>query len=181
MKEGSALPALYLRLSTNKDLNKIVKIINNGKTFLKSQNINQWQDGYPAAEDISNDIKNSIGYVFIEDGEIAGYAALHQGIDPMYLKISNGNWITGTHARYTAIHRIAMASKFRGQHLAEKMISNLITVSGVLGYKDLRIDTHPDNKIMQHTILKSGFEKRGTVHMPAPDGSPRFAYELQIV
>lgn len=37
------------------------------------------------------------------------------------------------------------------------------------------IDTHEDNEVMQHLILKNGFEKRGIIY--TDDGSPRFAYE----
>ena len=39
----------------------------------------------------------------------------------------------------------------------------------------LRIDTHENNKIMQHIILKNGFTRCGIIHVT--DGSPRIAYE----
>jgi RimJ/RimL family protein N-acetyltransferase len=62
------------------------------------------------------------------------------------------------------------------------MISGLITISGVLGYKDIRIDTHPDNLGMQHVITTNGFTKRGVIYMAENDGeaSPRYAYQLVI-
>jgi RimJ/RimL family protein N-acetyltransferase len=62
------------------------------------------------------------------------------------------------------------------------MISGLITISGVLGYKDIRIDTHPDNKGMQHVITTNGFTKRGTIYMAEKDhaATPRYAYQLII-
>ncbi len=41
--------------------------------------------------------------------------------------------------------------------------------------KHLRIDTHQDNKIMQHVILKNGFTYCGIIY--TGDGSPRLAYE----
>ena len=40
----------------------------------------------------------------------------------------------------------------------------------------LRIDTHEDNKVMQHVLEKYGFVRCGIVYVP--DGSPRIAYEL---
>ena len=39
----------------------------------------------------------------------------------------------------------------------------------------LRIDTHEDNIVMQHLIIKNGFRKCGIIHIA--DGSPRIAYE----
>ena len=40
----------------------------------------------------------------------------------------------------------------------------------------LRIDTHRDNRILQHLALKHGFRFCGTVFLP--DGDPRLAYQL---
>jgi hypothetical protein len=39
----------------------------------------------------------------------------------------------------------------------------------------IRIDTHHDNKVMQHLILKEGFEPCGIIY--AIDGNPRIAYD----
>ena len=40
----------------------------------------------------------------------------------------------------------------------------------------LRIDTHEDNKVMQHVVEKMGFSRRGIIYVA--DGSPRIAYEM---
>ncbi|WP_283679979.1 GNAT family N-acetyltransferase [Lentilactobacillus sp. Marseille-Q4993] len=172
----------YLRQANNNDLPEIKKIIADAKGFLKDQGIDQWQDGYPTEEDLEKDLKFGITYVLIIDGKIAATAALHQGLDINYLNIHDGDWVNGVEARYTAIHRIAMSSGFRGQHLSEKMMTGLITISSVLGYKDIRIDTHPDNLGMQKVIKQNGFEKRGVIYMEEKPGkqTPRFAYQLLI-
>lgn len=41
------------------------------------------------------------------------------------------------------------------------------------------IDTHKDNKITRHLIEKNGFAKCGIIYVA--DGSPRIAYEKQII
>ena len=173
------MPATYLRLATDADLTAITTIIHEAKGFLAEQHVDQWQHGYPSDDDLAFDLQNGITYVLVVDGEIAGTAALHQGIDPNYLEIEDGEWANGVHGRYTAIHRIAVSSAFRGQALSDKLISGLITISGVLGYKDVRIDTHPDNKGMQHVITKNGFTRRGIIYMHEPK-EPRYAYQLLI-
>ena len=43
--------------------------------------------------------------------------------------------------------------------------------------KHLRIDTHHDNKVMQHVIAKNGFSRRGIIYLVNEDGSARIAYE----
>ena len=40
----------------------------------------------------------------------------------------------------------------------------------------LRIDTHPDNLVMQKLLTRLGFEQRGIIHVEEDD-DPRFAYE----
>ncbi|BAP86616.1 N-acetyltransferase GCN5 [Paucilactobacillus hokkaidonensis JCM 18461] len=173
------MSAAYVRQATNQDLPIIKAIMADAKSYLKQQGIDQWQDGYPSDQNLVDDINNEITYVLIIDGQIAGTAALWQGIDLNYLKIEDGSWLNGVEARYTAIHRIALSGNFRGQHLSEKLISGLLTVSRTLGYHDVRIDTHPDNVGMQHVIATNGFDYRGIIYMH--DGSAkRFAYQLLL-
>jgi len=40
---------------------------------------------------------------------------------------------------------------------------------------NLRIDTHEDNKTMQHVLSKLGFSRCGIIYIE--DGSPRIAYQ----
>ena len=81
--------------------------------------------------------------------------------------IEEGNW--KSEEPYAAVHRVASDG----------------TVQGVIGHvmdycsaqvPHLRIDTHKDNKVMQHVLEKYGFVSCGIVHVR--DGSPRIAYEL---
>lgn len=110
----------YLRKTTLEDLPTVSKIITSAKEFLKAQGIDQWQDGYPDLEALEADVKNQIGYVLIIDNQIAGTTALLPDHDSNYDVIADGAWQGAADAKYTAIHRTAMSSDFRGQHLSEK-------------------------------------------------------------
>lgn len=83
-----------------------------------------------------------------------------------YLRIEGGSWLSD--AEYGVIHRIAGDGTIHGGlrqavEYCEQTIHHL------------RIDTHEDNKVMQHVILKNGFTCCGMIHVA--DGSPRIAYE----
>ena len=41
---------MEFRKSAIKDIDEIMKIINEAKLYFKENNINQWQDGYPDKE-----------------------------------------------------------------------------------------------------------------------------------
>ncbi|GLB46029.1 N-acetyltransferase [Philodulcilactobacillus myokoensis] len=176
------MSAIYLRKATEKDLPSILDIIDSAKKYLKEQNIDQWQTGYPHEDDIKEDIKNGVNYVLIVGNQVAGTATLGQGLDLSYLKIKDGQWENPRNSHYTAIHRVAISNNFRGKKLSQKMMSGMITISLVLGYRDIRIDTHPDNKGMQHVITSNGFEKRGIVKTADGDQHDplRYAYQLVI-
>ncbi|MDU2665410.1 MAG: GNAT family N-acetyltransferase, partial [Clostridium perfringens] len=45
------------------DLDQIVEIIELSKKYLKETKVDQWQDGYPAKEDLRRDIESGNSYV----------------------------------------------------------------------------------------------------------------------
>ncbi|USS84580.1 GNAT family N-acetyltransferase [Fructilactobacillus ixorae] len=173
------MTCIYVRKATEKDLPAISDIINAGRGFLKEQGINQWQGAYPTNDDIKRDIDNGIAYVIDVNGDVAGSATLHLGIDPDYLKMEEGEWKNGSEAHYSAIHRVSVSHNYRGQGLAYKLISGMLTISALLGFKDVRIDTHPKNEGMQHIILNSGFTKRGVIQTKMEEDD-RFAYQIEL-
>lgn len=81
-------------------------------------------------------------------------------------KIYDGKWQDDT--LYATIHRIASNGRKSG------VFKESIDFSKTL-YDHLRIDTHENNKVMQHSILKAGFKYCGNII--TTDNTPRLAYE----
>ncbi|MDD3026834.1 MAG: GNAT family N-acetyltransferase, partial [Erysipelotrichaceae bacterium] len=75
---------MKLRKSRDADIPQIMAIIDEAKSYLKSQNINQWQDGYPNSDVIKNDIILDRSFVLEDDGRIVATAMLEVAIDPTY-------------------------------------------------------------------------------------------------
>lgn len=65
-----------LRKTKLEELEQVMKIIENGRTSLKEQGINQWKHGEPSRETIINDINEGISYVFEKSGKIVATAML---------------------------------------------------------------------------------------------------------
>lgn len=170
----------FMRQARPKDLNSVLTIINNGKQFLKLQQINQWQAGYPNENTISQDIDDGVGFVFTIDKKVAGYAALVYGEDSGYTHIVEGKW-DNPDFNYFAIHRIAISDEYRGQNLSGKFFTAIITYIFSQNGRDIRIDTHPKNKVMQSVIKSNGFIKKGIVHVDeSNDETERYAYQLSL-
>ncbi len=157
-----------IRLATLADLDCILAVYSLARKYMRSQgNRNQWVNGYPQKEMLTNDIEQGHLYVFEDDDGIFGVFALIIGEDPTYQYIE-GKWLTENRL-YGTIHRIASDGSHRG----------LLQAAVDFSFKQvdvLRIDTHHDNRKMQSCIDHSGFEKCGIIYLE--DGSPRIAYEM---
>lgn len=171
------MATIYIRKAQLTDLSVIMKIIDAAKLLLKQDGSPQWQDGQPSQDTFKQDIKNGNCYLLIFNDQIAGTATLLQENDPHYAKI-DGNW--AANVPYATIHRIALSSDFRGQHLSDFFMSNLISLAYSEGFWDIRIDTHQLNKRMQHLITQQGFEYRGVISVAPGENGLRRAYELQL-
>ena len=175
---GEQMSLIFTRRAQNSDVDKIVQILNDAISFLKESGSSQWQSGYPNRATVEDDIKNGCAWVLTVDNEVAGYAAVVIGKDPNYAKI-DGEWKNNVDT-YATIHRIAVASQFRGMHLTQLFLSNIISLTYAQGIHNFRIDTGAKNKIVQHIALSHSFIQRGIIQVDDPINPDRLAYELNL-
>jgi RimJ/RimL family protein N-acetyltransferase len=154
-----------------KDIPEIWAVLQNAIIRRKNDGSKQWQDGYPNIEVITNDIENGFGYILTEGENTIGYFAILINDEPEYLKIE-GNWLTNTD--FVVFHRVAIAEKYLGQNLSQKIIAFIEDFAIKMNIKSLKADTNHDNFAMMKIFEKSGFTFCGIVHFR---GSPRRAYE----
>lgn len=175
---GEQMSLIFTRRAQNSDVDKIVQILNDAISFLKESGSSQWQSGYPNRETVEEDIEKQVAWVLTVDNEVAGYAAVVIGKDPNYAKI-DGEWKNDVDS-YATIHRIAISSKFRGMHLTQFFLSNIISLTYAQEIHNFRIDTGEKNKIVQHIATSHNFIKRGIIQVDDPINPDRLAYELNI-
>ena len=97
-----------LRTTKKDELERVVKIIEEGREFLKEQGVNQWQHGSPSRDEIINDINQGISYVYERSDEIVATAMLTT-LDEDY---ENYPTFWSENSSYLAIHRLATAKQF---------------------------------------------------------------------
>lgn len=156
-----------IRTAQSEDLPRIEEIYAYARGFMaKTGNPNQWGNKNPPTFQLVEDIHN--GNLFVaEDAEgIHGVFYFWIGPDPTYELIEGGSWLSD--APYGTIHRIA------GDGSGGVFSAALAFCRERISH--IRIDTHHDNRIMQHTVEKHGFTRRGIIYID--DGSPRIAYEM---
>ena len=139
----------------------ILKIMEEARMFQRSMGFRQWDDNYPPASTIENDIALRQGFVFIIDGKVAAYACIAMG-DPEYERMSH-IWQHKL-PKYAALHRIAIADEFQGKGLGAEMFSLMEQNVKDRGVNLVRLETGVPNKVMQRILTKREYTNLG-VHV----------------
>lgn len=157
---------MIIRKATERDLPRILDIYAIARQRMKETgNPNQWKDTYPSRELLLSDIAKEWLYV-MEEEEIEGVFVFFVGVEPTY-RIIDGAWLNDH--PYGVMHRVASGGRIGG--MVGRMVEYCRTVT-----PELRIDTHHDNRIMQHQVEKLGFVRCGMIYLE--NGDPRIAYQL---
>lgn len=158
---------MRVRRATSNDIPEIVYIFEYAKQLQKKTgNPHQWRVDYPNRYIAEQDIENKNCYIIEDAGKTVGTFAFIIGDEPTYHSIRNGRWLNTE--KYGTIHRLASNGTAKGLFSA---CFNWCCKQ----CKNIRIDTHDNNHIMTHNILKHGFIKCGIITVS--DGTDRTAYQ----
>lgn len=157
-----------IRSAQPSDMAAIISVMADAKKIMRqSGNLSQWEDGYPSEESITTDMSKHGAFVIEDNEKIVGYFAFLESPEPTYKQIYEGEWLDDS-APYHVVHRIASRADVHG------------IFSSIMDYcfaheQNIRIDTHRDNKIMQHNMKKHGFSYCGIIYLA--NGDERLAYQ----
>ena len=161
---------MEIRKAETGDLGRILEIYAGAREFMVSTgNPRQWaRRNWPPEALIRQDMQRGKCHVCLEGERILAvfYYDFGPDIDPTYRKIEGPGW--HWKGPYGVVHRIAAEA---GHGAGRFCIRWAMEQAG-----HLRIDTHPDNAVMQRCLEGLGFVKRGVIHV-AEDNDPRYAYE----
>ena len=158
---------LKIRNAEPSDLGRILEIYRYAQDFMiKTGNPTQCGHSYPEEALIRRDIAQNACKVLYDETGIHGVFALFSALEPTYAEIQEGRWLNDE--PYLTIHRVAGDDQVHG------LFSYIADYCKGLA-KNIRIDTHGDNQVMQKCIEQNGFRKCGMISVR--DGSPRLAYQ----
>lgn len=159
-----------IRETQMEDLPSILEIYAHARAYMaQTGNPRQWgPTNWPPETLLKEDIQKHRSYVLEdEDGIEAVFCFMYgDDIEPCYESIE-GAWVGK--GPYGVVHRIASRGTLKGA-------GQMCIAWAFEKCHDLRMDTHFDNKVMQHILKKMGFLYCGIIHVQEDD-DPRFAYE----
>ena len=176
-----ALPQpVECRLASEPDIPAMEAIAEQARAFLAKNGVDQWQDGYPVGRHFLIDIQRGECYVLTAGTDLLGFFILSTHPEASYAAITDGKW--SADEPYAVIHRCAVADKWRGSGLADRMVKECEQLAQEQGVFWLRVDTHKKNKAMQGLLRRHRFQYRGNVLVTVPEGHDprRVAYEKRL-
>ena len=169
---------MKIQQATYSDVPKIMEIINDAKIYLASLGIDQWQNGYPNADQIENDIANNESFVVLDDtNTIIATTMFTTRKEPTY-KIIEGDWLINENEQYGVIHRLATSKNFRKHGIAQVVFEHFHEYLQQQNIQSLKIDTHEGNVGMQSLVKKLGYQYCGIIYTSYSD--KRLAFEKVI-
>ncbi len=163
---------MTVRKARHSDMAEIMMVMEAAKKIMRqSGNLHQWGEGYPSEEVIEADMEKDGGFVIEDCNRVVGYFAFLPSPEPTYAKLFEGEWLDDKQP-YHVVHRIASYPDVHG-------IFGTVMDFCFSHDTNIRIDTHRDNTIMQHNILKHGFNYCGIIYLLS--GDERLAYQKIIV
>lgn len=146
--------------------------------YFKSQNIDQWQNGYPCKDSLIGDISRGESYVMLCENDVIATFMMSTKAEPTYQSIYNGAWQYS--GDYGVIHRVAVASDAKGQGIMGQIVCFAADFCKSKGLQAIRCDTHRDNISMQKALLKNGFIYSGIIYLDENNKEQRLVYEKLI-
>lgn len=169
---------LAIRQSVEGDITQLAKMLEDAIALLATNNVDQWQNGTISSKILLDAIMHDQGFVWEQRDAtgIAGFCVLDT-YDELYEEtLAEGKWTV--EGPYLAIHRVMVSQHLRGRKVSTQMFLDIKKIGVVNNIASLRIDTHPDNILMQKTLKRNGFVRTGLLYMPS--GSPRYTYEFDL-
>ena len=157
------------------DIPDIMDVIFSCTKHMASQGINQWNEFYPTADIIENDIKKEYGYVIKDNGRCIAYVAINEEQSPEYCQVK---WLSDGR-NVLVIHRLCVHPEYQGKGVAKKMLNFIEDLAAENNYSCIRLDAYSGNERAIRLYENFGYKKAGQVHFQWRD-LPFYCYEKNI-
>ncbi len=158
------------------DIDIITEIIKLCSQDMIANGIFQWNDGYPNANILADDIKKDDLFVVEENQMVVGCIVISKEKDAVYKKVE---WLSPDSVHFY-IHRLAIHPKNQGKGYAQKLMAFAEKKAINEGIASIRLDTFSQNQRNQRFYEQRGYKKLQEIYFPMQSKFPFYCYELLI-
>ena len=152
---------MIIRQATIADLDGVMQMYNSCVKGMILNGIDQWDETYPNAEFISEDLLANTYYIALENEEIIGGINIDQNQDETYLAI---DWQDKSN-QFLVVHRLAVKAEFWKNGIGKSLMlftENLVSEKGL---SSIRLDTYSGNPKTMEFYLRLGYSKLGHIYL----------------
>jgi len=147
---------LITRVAVNQ-LPAVMALIKQAVAQMEKQQIFQWDDIYPDAVTIEEDIQTATLFGISEDQHLAGIVALNTVEPPEYEEIE---WY---YQQPLIVHRLCVHPNYQKKGIAKKLMQFAEAFARQNKYASIRLDTMVQNPIADNLYRKLHYAERGQV------------------
>ena len=166
---------MTIRKANCEDLKNIMKMYNSCVRGMIKNNIDQWDESYPSAENISNDLNSKTYYVAETNGEIVGGINIDQIQDKTYLDV---NW-KDTSDSFLVVHRLAVKEDFWYKKIGKSLMQFAEKLVVKKNLKSIRLDTYSGNPKAMYFYKKMGYTLLEKIYLK-PNKNEYYCFEKII-
>lgn len=126
---------------------------------LKQADIHMWDEVYPNAQIIQEDITSGSAYGYIDDDSLIGYMAMNETYSPEYNQV---DWLCKSD-KNLIIHRLCVMPSFQGKSIGKKLMQFSEDYAKQHHYNSIRLDAFSMNTHSLAFYEKLGYANVGSV------------------
>ena len=166
---------MIIRKANKTDLDNIMLMYKSCVKGMIANDIDQWDETYPNAGVIMEDLIAQTYFVAIENNVIIGGINIDLDQDKTYLDI---NW-EDTSNSFLVVHRLAVKEEFWKKKIGKKLMifaENRVTEKGL---KSIRLDTYSGNPKAMEFYRRLGYRELGSINLK-PNKNEYYCFEKII-
>lgn len=151
-----------IRRARSEEIQEIMNLIAKCVQVMQAGGSDQWDEGYPNREIISEDIVKGTLFVCLEHEAIAGILVLDENQAEQYAGIE---W-EQQQGPHLIMHRLAVHPEIQGRGIARRLIAFAEDFARSSGYRSIRLDTYAKNDRALKLYPSLGYWQRGEIRFP---------------
>lgn len=140
------------------DTDAVVSLFMQAIAHMCESGIAQWDERYPSAALLREDIASGEMYVMTRGNDILCAVVINEYQDDEY---AQGDWRCGEHA--AVIHRLCVHPKHQNQGIAKETMCHAEQLIAQRGYDCIRLDVFMQNPYAPRLYESLGYRKAGEV------------------
>jgi GNAT superfamily N-acetyltransferase len=150
-----------IRLAISDDARALLALIADCVAHMRARGIEQWDEVYPNADNVTGDIGARTLHVLCADDEIIGCVTIDDQADPLWQGLA---W-SDAGEPFIAVHRLMIHPSWQGRGLSKLMMAHVESVARAKGCRSVRLDTFTQNPVALGLYETLAYRRTGMATM----------------